>query len=167
MNLMELFVKIGVDDQASSKVKSISNTIGKGLSSAANIGTSAVAGTAKVIGTTLVTAAKAGAVALGTASAALIKLGKDAVGGYADYEQLVGGIETLFKSSAETIEGYANQDGNSWYTVSSPLKGEYNLSSTESIFAEIFIYNYEIIDQTNECFTLTAMRGSDDNGTDP
>ena len=74
MNLMELFVKIGVDDQASSKVQHISNTIGKGLSSAASLGTSAVAGTAKVIGTTLVTAAKAGAVALGTASAELIKL---------------------------------------------------------------------------------------------
>lgn len=109
MNLMELFVKIGVDDQASSKVKSISNTIGKGLSSAANLGTSAVAGTAKVIGTTLVTAAKAGAVALGTASAALIKLGKDAVDGYADYEQLVDGIETLFKNSADAVKEYADQ----------------------------------------------------------
>ena len=109
MNLMELFVKIGVDDQASSKVKSISNTIGKGLSSAANIGTSAVAGTAKVIGTTLVTAAKAGAVALGTASTALIKLGKDAVDGYADYEQLVGGVETLFKNSADAVKEYADQ----------------------------------------------------------
>ena len=30
-----------------------------------------------------------------------------AVGNYADYEQLVGGVETLFKDSADTLIGYA------------------------------------------------------------
>ena len=39
---------------------------------------------------------------------ALISVGKDALNSYADYEQLVGGVETLFKNSANVVEGYAN-----------------------------------------------------------
>ncbi len=41
--------------------------------------------------------------ALGAASAAIIKIGKDAIDAYAEYEQLVGGVETLFKDSADTV----------------------------------------------------------------
>ena len=44
MNLMELFVKIGIDDQASSKVNNITGKIGNGLKTAAKVGTAAVAG---------------------------------------------------------------------------------------------------------------------------
>lgn len=40
---------------------------------------------------------------------ALISLGKEAITSYADYEQLVGGVETLFKDSAPIVEGYANE----------------------------------------------------------
>lgn len=36
-------------------------------------------------------------------------MGKAALDGYADYEQLVGGVDTLFKSSSQTIQDYANQ----------------------------------------------------------
>lgn len=39
---------------------------------------------------------------------ALISVGKDALNSYADYEQLVGGVETLFKNSSNVVEGYAN-----------------------------------------------------------
>ena len=38
-----------------------------------------------------------------------ISVGKQALQSYADYEQLVGGVETLFKDSAKEVEGYANQ----------------------------------------------------------
>lgn len=45
------------------------------------------------------------------ASAAIVKslgdLGKAALDAYADYEQLVGGVETLFKGSADTVQQYA------------------------------------------------------------
>lgn len=41
--------------------------------------------------------------ALTAASAAIVKIGKDAISAYADYEQLVGGVETLFKDSADTV----------------------------------------------------------------
>ena len=39
---------------------------------------------------------------------AVVNVGKQAVNSYADYEQLVGGVETLFKDSAGIVEGYAN-----------------------------------------------------------
>ena len=85
MNLFELFCKIGVDDQASEKISKISSKLGNGLKSAAKIGTAAVA------------AAAAGITALTTA----------AVNNYAEYEQLVGGVETLFKNSANKVQEYA------------------------------------------------------------
>ena len=40
---------------------------------------------------------------------AFINVGKQALNSYADYEQLVGGVETLFKESAGIVEGYANE----------------------------------------------------------
>ncbi len=43
MNLFELFVKIGVDDQASGKLKSLSSKLGSGLKTAAKVGATAVA----------------------------------------------------------------------------------------------------------------------------
>ena len=85
MNLFELFIKIGVDDQASNKLSGLSSKLGNGLKTAAKIGTAAVG------------AAAAGIAALTTA----------AVNNYAEYEQLVGGVETLFKTSSDKVMGYA------------------------------------------------------------
>ena len=85
MNLFELFVKIGVDDQASDKISSLSSKLGNGLKTAAKIGTAAVG------------AAATGITALTTA----------AVNNYAEYEQLVGGVETLFKQSSDVVQQYA------------------------------------------------------------
>lgn len=85
MNLMDLFVKIGVDDQASGKVASITNSISSGIATAAKIGTAA----------------------LGAVSTAVAALSKSSISQYADYEQLVGGVETLFKKNASTVLRYA------------------------------------------------------------
>ena len=49
-------------------------------------------------------AVAAGVAAVGAAAA---KLAKDVVSSYADYEQLTGGIETLFKSSSDQVMKYA------------------------------------------------------------
>ena len=87
MNLFELFVKIGVDDQASGKLSDLSSKLGNGLKTAAKIGTAAVG------------AAAAGITALTTA----------AVNNYAEYEQLIGGVETLFKESSDQVQEYANR----------------------------------------------------------
>lgn len=85
MNLFELFVKIGVDDQASDKISDLSSKLGNGLK----------------------TAAKIGAAAVGAAAAGITALTTAAVNNYAEYEQLVGGVETLFKKSADVVQQYA------------------------------------------------------------
>ena len=85
MNLFELFVKIGVDDQASDKISNLSSKLGNGLK----------------------TAAKVGAAAVGAAAAGITALTTAAVNNYAEYEQLVGGVETLFKQSADVVQQYA------------------------------------------------------------
>ena len=85
MNLMDLFVKISVDDKASSQVETLSGKLKSGL----------------------VTAAKVGAAAVAAAGTAIIAIGKQAIEQYAEYEQLVGGVETLFKQSSDTVMKYA------------------------------------------------------------
>lgn len=40
-------------------------------------------------------------------ASAVLEIGKASFAGYAEYEQLVGGVETLFKSSSDTIQKYA------------------------------------------------------------
>lgn len=74
MNLFELFVKIGVDDQASDKLKDIGGKLGSGLKAAAKIGVAAV----------------------GAASAAVVGLATQAVNSFAEYEQLAGGAQKIF-----------------------------------------------------------------------
>ena len=56
------------------------------------------------IGTTVVTVAIDGLKKLGMAA---INVGKQAIGSYAEYEQLVGGVETLFGQSADKVMDYA------------------------------------------------------------
>lgn len=94
MNLFELFVKIGADtteankgiDEVGQKTSGLGEKLKSGLATAGKV---AVAGVA------------AGATAIGA-------LGTKAVSAYADYEQLVGGVETLFKDSQDQVMDYAN-----------------------------------------------------------
>lgn len=60
------------------------------------------------IGSAVNTAVKASAAAVGAASVGVAALGTACINAYADYEQLVGGVETLFKDSADTIQTYAD-----------------------------------------------------------
>ncbi len=93
MNLLDLFVKISVDDgdvdkgfsETSSKAETLAGKLKGGLA----------------------TAAKVGGAAIAAAGAAAIAITKQAVENYGEYEQLVGGVETLFKSSADTVMQYA------------------------------------------------------------
>ena len=52
---------------------------------------------------------KAALAVTGAAAAAVGALAKSAIDGYAEYEQLVGGVETLFGTSADVIKGYADE----------------------------------------------------------
>jgi phage-related protein len=94
VNVFELFAKIGLD------TKEYEEKLGKSESKFKSFG--------KALGNGLKTAAKVGTAAIGTASAGIVALTKQAVESYAEYEQLVGGVETLFKDSADTVMGYAN-----------------------------------------------------------
>lgn len=93
MNLLDLFVKISVDDgdvdksfsETSSKAETLAGKLKGGLA----------------------TAAKVGGAAIVAAGAAAVAITKQAVENYGEYEQLVGGVETLFKASADTVMQYA------------------------------------------------------------
>lgn len=55
----------------------------------------------------LATAAKIGTAAITAAAGGIAALTKSSVDGYAEYEQLVGGVETLFDKSAGKVQEYA------------------------------------------------------------
>lgn len=80
MNLFELFVKIGVDDQASGKLSKISSGLGSGLADAAKVGIAAV----------------------GAAATAIVGLTTQAVNSFAEYEQLAGGASKIFDEMSQT-----------------------------------------------------------------
>lgn len=53
------------------------------------------------------TAGKVAAAGIAVAGAAAVSVGKQALEAYANYEQLVGGVETLFKNSSGLVQEYA------------------------------------------------------------
>lgn len=105
--LLDLFVRIGVDDKASSKIGNISK---KATSAFSKIGTAAGAG--------MKLAAKGATVAAG----AIATLSTMAVKTYADYEQLVGGVETLFGAGGKSLVEYVNSVGK----YSPEISAQYN-----------------------------------------
>lgn len=76
-------------DESTSRASKFAGKLGKGLASAAKIG----------------------AAAIGVAATAIGALGKKSLDAYADYEQLVGGVETLFGAGGKSIEEYAESVG--------------------------------------------------------
>lgn len=75
-----------------------------------NAGESAKKSGAK-IGAALATAGKVAGAAIAAAGAAAIAVGKQAVSAYGEYEQLVGGVETLFGAGGKSLEEYAQSIG--------------------------------------------------------
>ena len=86
--------------QGLNKVNSaIKSSISASMSAVANVGSAALDGIKNLT---------IGIGAAATASAAAVTaLGKQSIEAYANYEQLVGGVETLFKESAGIVEEYA------------------------------------------------------------
>ena len=89
MNLLDLMIKVGVDDQATSKLGEIGGR-------AAGI----VGGAAKVV---------AGGVAVAAAGVAAVT--KASLDGYSAYEQAVGGVQKLYGNMGQTLEEYAASVG--------------------------------------------------------
>jgi hypothetical protein len=91
MNLLDLFVKISVD--TSEVDKNLGDTKEKALSFGDVL-------KANIAGQAIVSGVKA-------VAGAVKNIGEAAIQSYGEYEQLVGGVETLFKSSADTVMQYA------------------------------------------------------------
>ena len=95
MNLLDLYAKITMDtsgyekslDDASSKASDFASKLKSGLATAAKVGVAALS------------AAATGVAALTTAS----------IDQYAEYEQLVGGVDTLFKTASDKVQQYADK----------------------------------------------------------
>lgn len=105
MNLFELFCKIFIDDEdyqkglddAKKHTKSFAKDAGKTIQDFAKKAENALSNATKI----------ASAV-VGAASTGVGFLVKSAVAEFANYEQLVGGVETLFKESADVVQRYAD-----------------------------------------------------------
>lgn len=85
MNLLDLMVKVGIDDQVTGKLGSLASSA-KGA---------------------LGTAAKAATAAAAAAVAGVGVVGKAALDSYASYEQLVGGVDKLFGDASKQLQQYA------------------------------------------------------------
>lgn len=115
MNLLDLMVKIGVQDEASSKVGGIASNITGGLGKA-------VAGVAKI-----------GAAATAAAAGAAVAIGTAAVNSYAEQEQLWGGVQKLYGAAGMSLEEYAQSVGQSV----DEAKGKYDeLRQAEGLVAQ-------------------------------
>ena len=77
------------------------SAVASGLKTMASHAASAAANLAKCAGKAVIGGLAAGAAAVGA-------LGVSAVKSYAEYEQLVGGVDTLFKESSKKVQDYAN-----------------------------------------------------------
>ncbi len=93
MNLFELFCKIAVDD----------DDYKKGLKDAGKT----IQDFAKKADKALSKATKIASAMVGAASTGIIVLTKAAIAEYSNYEQLVGGVDTLFKESSQKVQEYA------------------------------------------------------------
>lgn len=108
MNIFELAAKISLDtseyegqlDDASGKTHNFGENLKNGLA----------------------TAAKVGAAGLAVATTAVTALSKAALDSYGDYEQLTGGVETLFGAGGKSLEEYAESVGG----MTDKVKRQYN-----------------------------------------
>ena len=114
MELFKLFGTIAVDNSAANN--SIDETTDKAEKSHPKISAAF-----EKIGAAAVQAGQFVASGLAAGAAAIGALAKSALDSYADYEQLVGGVETLFKNSGATVMGYAQNA----YTTAGMSANEY------------------------------------------
>lgn len=106
MELFSLFGKIGIKNQEANKA--IDETTGKAEGAHGKIG-KAFSG----VGNLAVKAGKAIGVGLAAGAAAFGAVSVAAVKNYAEYEQLTGGVQTLFGTGGKNLEEYARSVGKS------------------------------------------------------
>lgn len=134
MNLFELFVKIGADtseaDKGIDETGKKTSTLGEKLKSGlAAVGKATVAGVA------------AGATALGA-------LGTKAIEAYADYEQLVGGVETLFGAANVTTQYFVDTFG-------------YNMAEATEAVARYGDQSAKVMENANNAYKTAGLSVND------
>ena len=88
----------------------VSSAVGKAMGEAektASSGSSKLKGALSGMGSVAKTIGKTAVVGLSAAAAGISALGSKAISEYANYEQLVGGVDTLFKNSSQKVQQYA------------------------------------------------------------
>lgn len=99
-DIFSIVGKVIIDgDEAKKNLDDITND--------ASSSSSKIGGALSKIGETAVKVGKIVATGIGAGATAVSFLAKQAIGAYGDYEQLVGGVETLFKDSANNLMNYA------------------------------------------------------------
>ena len=97
MNLLELYAKLSLD----------TGEYDKGLDDSKSKAKSAGSFIASTLGKAAVTTAKTVAAAYGTVQAGIAVLTKKSLDAYSSYEQLTGGVQTLFGAGGASLEEYA------------------------------------------------------------
>lgn len=98
------------EDKAGNEAQELSSKSKSASKSVDELGNSSDGSSSKLskLGGALKTAGKVGLTALAGLGAGAVAIGKQAIESYANYEQLVGGVDTLFKKSSKTVQNYAN-----------------------------------------------------------
>lgn len=92
------YKELGITTKETEKATKATENYGKQAKISGSTAKGAFLAVGKVLATVVV-----------AASAAVVAITKQAVEAYAEYEQLVGGVETLFKDSAKKVQKYAQE----------------------------------------------------------
>lgn len=115
MDLLNLLVKITADSgDAESKISGFAGKATKTIGGIAKVGTAAIA----------------------AAGAAVVAITKQSIDGYAEYEQLFGGIQTLYGENSKAAQDMMNHASEAWKT-SGMSANEYMSTAIESSAAMI------------------------------
>lgn len=107
MDVFDLFAKISLDSSEYEKGLKDAKSSAGGLSGLFSKVGSVTSTVGKGIFTVAENVVKVSAAATAAGAAAVSSLTGLAISSYADYEQLVGGVETLYKTSADKVQQYA------------------------------------------------------------
>lgn len=144
MDVFTLSAKIVLDSEeyekqlgnASKKTSGFADTLKGGLAAA---------------GRTATTVIKGAATALGAAETAVTALGKASIEGYAEYEQLVGGVETLFGNTEQQVEALGG--------LAAKAVGAIEMLSTE--VSSVPDASNTIIDKAANAFKTAGLSAND------
>lgn len=138
MNLFDLMVKITLDsddyekglDDAGQKTESFASKLGSGLKNAAAVG------------------AKALAAVSAAAATGVVAMTKAAIENYGEYEQLVGGVETLYGQKYKSAEEYAEKTGSS-------------LAFAESVFEDYSEREKSVLENAANAYKTAGMSANE------